>query len=572
MNENEKMQLPEEQTSLGSSTEMETTNSQEQAALETACVETESPALAISEAAEKAEEPATPQSEVIESAEPDAESHLARLHELSKEELVGEMKEILDKDNMLAHKEVNLMKQRFFNIRKQETEAELNEFVAAGNQLEAFSATPCALEAEFQTLYSDFKERRAAYLEKEENRRQENLALKIKAIEGIRELMEDLDNINRNFPKFQQFQQDFKEIKDIPQQAETEIWKQYQSVVEEFYDLLKLNKELRDLDFKKNLEAKRELIESAKALTEHPDAVEASHRLQELHNQWREIGPVAKDIREELWEEFRGYSSVINRRHQEYFEARKAQEFKNEEAKTRLCEEVEKIDIDALKAFADWDKETEHIKNLQAEWKTIGFASRKNNNALFARFRKKIDEFFQKKTDFYKTLREELHNNLVKKTALCEKAEALAEMENVVDAAKKALELQEEWKTIGGVERKQSDAIWQRFRKACNAIFERRRGELEEKKNSENANLTAKQEILAALKAIYEETEESGDSIRRTRALQEQWRNIGFVPFSKKEALNEEYKEIIAKLTAKLNMGVRRGKSNGNAARRMNAI
>ncbi len=569
MNENEKMELPEEQTSLGSSVELETSDSQKQAVEETACVETESPALALAEVADMADEPATPHSEE-ESKENEVTVKPVDYHSLTKEELVGKMKEIIAKDDMQAHKDVNLMKQAFYNLRKQETEAELLAFVDAGNQLEAFSAAPCALETEFQTLYTEFKEKRADYLEREENRRQENLALKIRAIEGIRKLMEDVDNINRNYSRFQQFQQDFKDVKDIPQQAETEIWKQYQNVVEEFYDLLKLNKELRDLDFKKNLEAKKELIAQAKELTEYPDAVEASRRLQDLHNRWREIGPVAKEIREDIWDEFRGYSSVVNRRHQEYFDARKAEEFKNEEAKTKLCEQVEAIDIDAIKTYADWDRETEHIKALQAEWKTIGFASRKNNTLLFTRFRKKIDEFFEKKTEFYKSIREEHHNNLVKKTALCEKAEELTKMENVGEAARQVLELQEEWKTIGNVEKKYNDSIWMRFRKACNSIFERRRLEYDERRTTENANLAAKEEILAALKSIFEETEETGDSIKRTRKLQDDWRNIGFVPIAKKDAINEEYRDIIAKLTAKLNMG-RRGKSTGNAARRLNA-
>lgn len=573
MNENEKMELQEEQTSPESSEILETTDSNEQAACETACVETESPSLSIAEAVETEDEPTTPRPEESESKdEEQTEAHQAvDFHNLTKEELVGKMKEILEQENMQAHKEVNLMKQAFFNLRKQETEAELIAFLDAGNQLEAFSATPSALEAEFQSLFSEFKEKRSQFLEKEENRRQENLALKIKAIEGIKELMEDVDNINRNYPKFQQYQQDFKDIKDIPQQAETEIWKQYQNVVEEFYDLLKLNKELRDLDFRKNLEVKRDLVAKAKELTELSDPVEASRQLQALHNLWREIGPVAKDIREEIWEEFRGFSSIVNRRHQEYFEARKAEEFKNEEAKTKLCEEVEKIDVNTLNTFADWDKETEHIKELQAQWKTIGFASRKTNNALFARFRKTIDEFFTRKTEFYKKLREELRANLEKKTALCEKAEALSNMEDLGEASRIVRELQEEWKSVGSVDRKQSDLIWQRFRTACNSIFERRREQIGEKKSTEAANLVAKQQVLASLKAIYEETEETGDSIRRTRKLQDEWRSIGFVPYNQKEALNEEYRDIISKLTDKLNMGSRRDRNSSNAARRFNA-
>lgn len=551
MNENEKMEPEQVQTSAQTpETSGETlTSSPAPAAEETAdavevetCVETESPALDIEEAAEK--------------------QKLAEIHSLSKEQLVARIKEILEGDDMHAHKEVTFMKQAFFNIRKREGEEELARFVEEGNPLENFSASPCELENEFKDLLAEFKTRRAAFLEKDEEVRQENLAKKLHAIDGIKAIMEDVDNINRNYQEFQRLQQEFKDIKDIPQQAETEVWKQYQTVVEQFYDLLKLNKELRDLDFKKNLEAKRELVEQAKALAELPDVVEASRRLQELHNRWREIGPVAKDIREEIWEEFRGASTVVNRRHQEFYEQRKANEQKNEEAKTRLCEEMEALPIAECKTFADWDKMTEKIKELQASWKQLGFASRKSNNALFARFRKSIDDFFAKKSEFYQKTREELKENLRKKIELCEKAEELAASENLSEAVKALREMQEEWKTIGSVDRRQSDIVWRRFMKACNSAFDRRKKEADSRRNEEKANLTVKTRIVADLKAILEETEESGDSIRRMRALQDEWRQTGYVPYAKKEQLNDEYFDLVRKLSDKLNLAERRRERN----------
>lgn len=573
MNDNEKMSLSEETTSTQPSA-CEVNPIESNSEVSDACAQEESPALEIAEAADEKTtddtciEETSPSMDLAMAADSVAdEPKPADYQGLSKEELVGKMKEILDADKMQAHKEANLMKQAFFNIRKHETEEEMRAFVAAGNDIESFSATPDPQEEVFQELLSQFKERRAAYLQKEEDRRQENLALKLKAIEGIKTLMEDVDNINRNYTQFQKLQQDFKDVKDIPQQAETEIWKQYQTVVEQFYDLLKLNKELRDLDFKKNLEAKRMLIEEAKKLEASEDPIEASRNLQELHKNWREIGPVAKDIREEIWEEFKNISTVINKRHQEYFEQRKAREQANEEAKTKLCEEVESLKFDNIENFADWDKLTENIKELQARWKELGFASRKANNALFARFRKTIDDFFAAKTEFYKKVREEFKANLDKKTALCVKAEELAESENLNDATEEVKKLQEEWKTIGSVERKQSDIVWKRFKKACNSVFERRRKVHESKKEEENANLDAKRDVIARLTAIFEETEETGDSIKRMRVLQDEWRNIGFVPFSKKESIGQAYKEILDKLYEKLNLGAHRQQARRTSLR-----
>ncbi|MCM1153494.1 MAG: DUF349 domain-containing protein [Muribaculum sp.] len=550
MNENEKMELNEEQTSAQPLQECSGTPN-EPADAASVCSEPTSPSMDLAAAADAA-------SPALEQEEAAALKKINELHSLSKEELVGKIKEILANDNMQAHKDVTLMKQAFFNIRKRESDEEMKAWVEGGNDIAAFAVTPCELETEFKALYDEFKQKRAAFLEKEEEVRQENLAKKFRAIEGIKALAEDVDNINRNFQEFQRLQQEFKEIKDVPQQAETEVWKQYQSAVEEFYDLLKLNKELRDLDFKKNLEAKRELIEETKRLAEVSDAIAASRRLQEIHNTWREIGPVAKDLRESLWEEFKAASSVVNRRHQEFFEQRKANELKNEEAKVKLCERMEAIDTEVLKTFSDWDKATEEVKALQAEWRTLGYATRKANNALFSRFRESIDKFFEKKSTFYQAIRDQFKENMEKKTDLCERAEALANIEIVNDALKEAKALQEEWKTVGSVDRRQSDMIWRRFMNAINAVYDRRKQLTESRKGEEKANLEKKTRIIADLKAIYEETEETGDSINRMRALQDEWRATGFVPMSKKQELNDQYYELVRSLSDKL-LGGRRG-------------
>lgn len=606
MNENEKMELNDELTSAQNPQQSCENPSNEQADAASACSQNSSPALDITEAAQEAqpvinaeaqaaadaealtveeseaeekeacavvESPAMDIAEAAEDADPadnadpldvslesealqiDEAAELSKIHDLhalSKEELVGKLKEILDNGDMNAHRDVALMKQAFFNIRKRESDEELKNFVEAGNSIDDFVATPCEIENEFKELIAEFKTRRAEFLEKDEELRQENLAKKLRAIDAIKALMEDVDNINRNYSEFQRLQQEFKDIKDIPQKAETEVWKQYQAVVEQFYDLLKLNKELRDLDFRKNLEAKKVLIEEARKLAEVADPVAAFRTLQDLHNQWREIGPVAKDIRESIWEEFSAASSVVNRRHQEFFVQRKANEQKNEEAKTQLCEKMEALDVDSCKTYADWDAMTEAIKGLQAEWRTLGYASRKANNLLFARFRKAIDDFFSRKSEFYQQIREQFKENLARKTALCEKAEAIAAGEADAEAIRQVKALQEEWKTVGSVDRRQSDIVWRRFMKACNSVFDRRKKETDSRRNEEKANLELKRRIVADLQAIFDETEETGDSIRRMRALQDEWRNTGHVPYSKKEALNDSYYDLVRKLSDKL--------------------
>lgn len=392
-------------------------DSQEAAEAEQVCAETESPAVSIADAADIAEE--------------DRRNY----HAMSKEELRDAIKELLDSDDMEAHKDVAAMKQAFFNIKNRENMEALDKFVEEGNDPTAFSAQPDEVENEFKTLYAEFKQRRAAFIAADEAKRARNLEMKKEILTSMEEIAGDIDNVNTKFPMFQQLQQDFKAIKEIPATDETEIWKQFQNVVERFYDNLKINKELRDFDFKKNLEAKRALIEEAKKLQDMNDPIASFRALQDLHDQWRAIGPVAKEIRESLWNEFKEISSVINRRHQDYFEQRKAAELANEEAKTKLCEDVEAIKIEDMKSFNDWNSATERIIEIQKKWKEYGYASKKANNALYARFRKACDDFFEAKTAYFQRTKDELNENLAKKTALCEKAEALKETDDIRKAA-----------------------------------------------------------------------------------------------------------------------------------------
>lgn len=463
-------------------------------------------------------------------------------HSMSKKELVDALAGIVENASWQQHKDVAAIKQAFHSIRTKELDKQMADFLEAGNSPDAFAALPDEEEYRFKDLMARFKEGRTQFLAEEEERLNKNLEAKKKVIDDIKNIVDDIDNINLHFPRFQELQNEFKAIKDVPPSADTEIWKEYQSVVELFYDRLKMNKELRDLDFKKNLEAKKQLIDKAKELENENDVIAAFRKLQELHSQWREIGPVAKEYREPIWAEFSAASTAVNKRHQQYFESRKAAEQANEEAKTKLCEEIEAFDFSALDSFKKWEAMTKDVLELQQRWKTLGFASRKVNNQLFTRFRKVCDDFFAAKAEYYKRVKDELNANLEKKTALCEQVEALLESEDRAAAAEKVVSLQAEWKTVGGVARRHSDAIWQRFTAACNKFFEERKRVHSAQRKEETDNLAAKREIIEKLKLINPAETDRKEGIPAVRELQKQWQAIGHVPYKMKDKLYEEYR------------------------------
>ena len=467
-----------------------------------------------------------------------------RYFEMEKADLLALLQEIVDSEGVNQHKEVNAIKQAYFAKRKAEIEEECRVFLENAAEGDVFSSTPDPDEARFKELLTVFKDKRTNYLAAEEQRRQDNLAKKLAIIEQLKALVEDIDNINLHFQQFQQLQQDFKAITDIPASAVSDTWKNYQLVVEQFYDRLKMNKELRDLDFKKNLEAKRVLVDEAKALAAEEDVVEAFKKLQALHDQWREIGPVAKELREDIWNEFKDASTVINKRHQDFFEARKEAEKANEDAKVALCEEIEAIAVDELKSFAAWDEATKKIIDAQERWKAVGYASKKVNNTLFARFRKACDGFFASKAEYYKSTKEAYASNLEKKTALCERAEALRECEDFNKAAEEIKELQAKWKKIGTVPRRQSDEIWQRFQTACNYFYEEKKKQYAAQRQEETANLAAKREVVAAIKALTADTDRK-EAVKVVREMQAKWQTIGHVPFKQKDKLYAEYREAL---------------------------
>lgn len=544
MNELEKQEARIHGAELPASKEAETVNE----SVEKGCVESESPAEAIAEAADKeASAPEDVKNEIGDEDDVISPDAPRRFHSMTKEELVETLKQVLESDNMEAHKEVAAMKQAFFNIRSRESLDELNAFIEAGNAPDAFAARPDALEGEFKELFAQFKERRQAYLQADEEMRKENLAKKLELLEKMNAIACDIDNVNVKFSEFQQMQQDFRAIKEIPASAETETWKSFQTVCEQYYDHLKMNKELRDLDFKKNLEAKRQLVEQAKSLSEVGDPVHAFRQLQALHEEWRNIGPVAKDVREQIWDEFREASTVVNRRHQEYFEQRKAAEQINEDAKTKLCEEVEAIDHSKCTSFSAWNQATDKIIDLQKRWKEYGYASKKANTALYARFRKACDDFFEAKTEFFRRTRENFSENLEKKIALCERAEALKENKDIKNPTDEIVKLQAEWKKIGSVPRKQSDEVWARFQEACNYFFDQRKRQNKERRKEENANLEAKRKIIAALNELPLDGDRR-EVMATVKDLQAKWNDTGFIPFKLKDQIYKEYREVCDRL------------------------
>lgn len=508
------------------------------------CSETESPAMSIAQAADEAEE-----------------SVRRSFHTMTKQQLVEALKEIVDAGRYSAHREVNSLRKAFSDLKERQTEKELSDFVDEGNAPENFSSTPDATDIEFQTLFTQFREGRAKYVAAEEEKRAANLQKKREIVAKLTEISEDIDNINMRFAEFKQLQADFKAIKEIPQSEETEIWKQFQTSVEQFYDRLKMNKELRDLDFKKNLELKRQLIDEVKKLETKEDVVEALRNLQSLREQWREIGPVAKDLRDEIWKEFNDSATIVFRRHQDFFESRKAEEQKAEEEKTEICDKAEEIVAREFKTGTDWEQAANEIKELQEKWRTIGFASRKVNNALYARFRKACDDFFTARGEHYRNQRESFEAAIKGKETLIGRVEALAEEPDLKKAIAETLKIQDEWKNVGMVPHKYKDALWKRFRAACDVIFERRKQENSEQHAEQTANLEAKRSVIARLKEIDMEMER-GEGIAKVRELQKEWNSIGFVPYRQKNAIQEEYRRIVDSLYDNFKMKENKARMN----------
>ena len=472
---------------------------------------------------------------------------------LSKGELIDALKALLNEPIDTVRDAVAQIKMAFYTIRKNEIEAEKAEFLAKGNEEAAFAVREDEDEAKFKEVLNQIKEKRAEYNNAQEALREQNLERKLAIIAEIKAIAVDPDSVNKQYNKVQQLQQEFKSIGEVPATDSTVLWKEYQQATESFYDLLKINKELRDYDFKKNLEIKQQLCADAEALGAKDDVVIAFRKLQELHAQWRETGPVAKELREDLWTKFKDASAVINKKYQTFFEERKSKEKENEVAKLSICEKIEAMDLSVLKTYAAWDEATKSVIELQEEWKKLGFAARKVNADLFARFRKSCDDFFAKKAEFFKTMKEELSVNLQKKIALCEKAEALKDSTDWKKTADVLVALQKEWKSIGSVSKKQSDAIWKRFITACDTFFEAKNKQSNNTRKVEHDNLKAKKDVIAAINAILEDEAET-EGGKKVRELMKKWQEVGHVPFKDKDKIYAEYKAAIDKAFDKFDM------------------
>lgn len=488
-----------------------------------------------------------------------SEESLTNYAAMDKKQLVEVLQNLAQQPVNEVKEDVVRVRVAFAAIRKEELAKEKEAFIAKGNEEAAFAPAADELEELFKSLYAEIKEKRAAYNAAQDALKAENLAKKREIISKINEIAEDADNVNRQYSTVQQLQQDFKAIGEVPSENDTEVWKSYQVAVERFYDLLKMNKELRDYDFKKNLEQKQALCAEAEALDEEADIVDAFKKLQQLHTSWREIGPVSKEIREELWTRFKNASAVINKKYQSFFEERKANEKKNAEGKEALCVKIEAISTDNLKTYAAWDEATKAIIGLQEEWKKLGFASRKVNTELFARFRKSCDEFFAKKAEFFKRMKDELAANLVKKIELCEKAEALKDSTEWKKTTDALIALQKEWKTVGPVVKKHSDAVWKRFIAACDAFFEEKKKQNVNVHSVEHENLKQKKDIIAQINSILE-NKETEDAPNKVRELMKKWQEVGHVPYKEKDKVYAEYKAAIDKAFEQLDMKAKKAR------------
>lgn len=488
-----------------------------------------------------------------------SEESLTNYAAMDKKQLVEVLQNLAQQPVNEVKEDVVRVRVAFAAIRKEELAKEKEAFIAKGNEEAAFAPAADELEEQFKSLYAEIKEKRAAYNAAQDALKAENLAKKREIISKINEIAEDADNVNRQYSTVQQLQQDFKAIGEVPSENDTEVWKSYQVAVERFYDLLKMNKELRDYDFKKNLEQKQALCAEAEALDEEADIVDAFKKLQQLHTSWREIGPVSKEIREELWTRFKNASAVINKEYQSFFEERKANEKKNAEGKEALCVKIEAISTDNLKTYAAWDEATKAIIGLQEEWKKLGFASRKVNTELFARFRKSCDEFFAKKAEFFKRMKDELAANLAKKIELCEKAEALKDSTEWKKTTDALIALQKEWKTVGPVVKKHSDAVWKRFIAACDAFFEEKKKQNVNVHSVEHENLKQKKDIIAQINSILE-NKETEDAPNKVRELMKKWQEVGHVPYKEKDKVYAEYKAAIDKAFEQLDMKAKKAR------------
>ena len=502
------------------------------------------------------EQPETePAAEVTAEQAPVSVSEPRKLY-TTKEEVLERVKEIAHSEEVPAKDEVDQLKTTFYKLLFTERDAQQKAYLEAGGDPETYQVLPDETAEQFKAEWGIIKEKRAKAFLKQEEEKQENLKKKLEIIEQLKAMATSPDEANKSYNEFKALQQAWKEIKAVPAEKANELWRNYQLYVEQYYDLLNLNREAREYDFKKNLELKTKLCEAAEKLAEEADVISAFHQLQELHQQYREIGPVAKELREQVWARFKAASTVINKKHQQHFEGLRAKEEENLARKTALCEKVEAIAQEENKGASDWEKHTKQIIEIQNEWKTIGFAPQKMNVKIFERFRATCDDFFGRKAEFFKALKSRFAENTKRKRELVEKAKALAESTEWKSTSDKLINLQKEWKTIGMVPKKVGDQLWNEFITACNHFFEARNAANAGTRSSEHQNLSQKRDIIAQLRALLDN---AADNVQETvQQLMNQYNQIGHVPFKEKDKLYKEYHDVLDAIYKQLNISVSR--------------
>ncbi|MBR2395596.1 MAG: DUF349 domain-containing protein [Bacteroidaceae bacterium] len=462
----------------------------------------------------------------------------------TREEIIARLQEMVGDISLAKRPELESLKQNFYKLQRAAQEEQIAAFVAGGGTAQDFKPEPDPLEEQFRKLMNIIKEKKAAAQEALEVVRKENYKKKLELLDRFKALIEKANTEGASYNEFKTILQEWKEIKEVPADKANELWKAYQQYAEQFYDIQKLNNEFREYDFKKNMEAKIAICEEAERLADEPDVVAAFRKLQKLHQDYRETGPVSKESREEIWNRFKTASTVINKRHQQHFEEIKDKEKENLDQKTVICELLEGIEYDKLTTFQSWNEKTQEVLALQKKWKDIGFAPAKQNQKIFERFRAACDVFFSKKGEFFKQAKTDMTANLEKKTALCEQAESLKDSTDWKATGDKMAELQKQWREIGPVQKKYTNTIWKRFIGACDYFYEQRDKNTSSKKHEENTNLTAKKEILSKLK-VFNPDNLSDDDIAAIQQLVDEWNSIGFVPFKVKDKIAAEFKAVM---------------------------
>ncbi len=489
--------------------------------------------------------------EAEEGAQPDSGNALAGK---SREELIAWFEKLLEERPVQTlRREAENLKIAFYKQHRADVEAEKRAFIEAGGREEEFSPSVDTCENRLKELFRTYRQRRDLFIASLEEEKQANLETKLRIIEELKELVNSDETLNHTFTKFRELQQRWKETGIVPQQNVKDVWENYNLQVENFYSFIKINKELRDLDLKKNYEQKVALCEAAEALVEERSVVEAFHKLQKLHDEWRETGPVAIEYKESLWERFKEASSRINKAHQEYFEQLKREQMKNLELKTGLCEQTEALINQPMTTRKEWNRANERLLELQKVWKSIGFAPKKENTRIYERFRNACDKFFETKRLFYASVKDEMEHNLQLKQELCEAAEALQMSEDWKQATDELIALQAKWKEVGAVSRRHSDAVWKRFRKACDTFFERKSNHFSEVDGLYEQNLEKKRTLLNEM----ENADIKAGGYEVIRNFQRRWSEIGFVPIKHKEEIQKRYKQLVDKLFADLRSGER---------------